>query len=99
MARTVTILGLVILVVDLLWLYGSVTGPSMLVGGNGFYRNSTAAPNFTRPGFNSSAMLPGARSYGDLDLIYGVVILVADVALIYLSYSKPEPAKKKSKQQ
>ena len=96
--RVALLLGIVILVVDLLWLYGS----ALRIGGgiagrslpHNFTRNVSTA---SRPGFNaSSAAAYGRAGYsGFEDIAYGAIILIADIVWMYLEFTVTTPSVKR----
>jgi hypothetical protein len=84
-SKVAIVLGIVILVADLLWLYGSVSGYGAIVGRSLPYRNFTANTSATHPGYNISNTAFRGRGYsGYVDIAYGLVILVADLFWLYL---------------
>jgi hypothetical protein len=96
--RISLLFGIIILAVDLLWLYGS----ALRVGGGAIgslpYRNVTRNVSATsRPGFNaSSAAAYGRTGYsGFADIAYGAIILIADIAWMYLEFTVTTPSAKK----
>lgn len=96
-SKVVIVLGIVILIVDILWLYGSVhyggAGSGSMPYRN-FTRNYTQMPhNLTRSGL---VYRVGYPSY--IDMAYGLIILIADLIWLYLDLSKPKaPAKTSAK--
>ncbi len=98
--RIALLLGIVILAVDMLWLYGSVFRIGGGIAGGSFpYRNFTGnASPATRPGFNASSAAAYGRmgDSGFLDIAYGVIILVADIMWMYLEFAMTStPSKNK----
>ncbi len=89
-------LGVVILLADLLWLYSSLAGYGGFAGRSMPYRNYTVNASAAYPGVNGTrASLHGAGYSGILDVVYGVVILMADLIWLYLEFSTPKPSTKK----
>ena len=87
------VMGVVILVMDLLWLYGSV----FHYGGYSgiLYRNFTHGANSTYPGFSGNFTGRTGGYTGYLNIAYGLVILVADIVWLYLTITVPKPAAKR----
>lgn len=96
-SKIAVVLGIIILLVDVLWLYGSVFAYGGFAGRNLPYRNLTGNATATYPGFNSSRAATfragGDRNY--LDIAYGLVILIADIVWLYLEVSGPKHLAKK----
>jgi hypothetical protein len=97
-SKVAIVLGLVILVADMLWLYGSFAHYGGGVVRGAPYRNLSSNPGAAAYGYNSTGTtLRGAGYSGYIDLVYGLVILVADVAWLYLDFiiAKPKTQAKK----
>lgn len=80
-SKLAIVLGIVILLVDLLWVYSSFphyTGMPYSGSYNGTYQT---AHNFSGSGFAGRA-----RGYS-FGIVYGAVILVADIIWLYLEFS------------
>lgn len=83
------ILGIIILVVDALWIYGSLPHYHAFAGaypGN----SSVTSANFT-----TSQSFRGAERLGYINIIYGAIILVVDIVWIFLSFGYNQNPKKK----
>lgn len=91
-SRLALVLGIVILVVDLLWLSGSFSAYGRISGGSTGYRNYTGTFNSTYTGtFRGGGVF-------NINIVYGLVILVADLVWLYLDFSLSKtPAKAKKK--
>lgn len=90
------VLGIIILVADLLWLSGS-----FFTAGQGRftspYGNFTHV-NYTHSNYTPRGVYPGFGAARYLDIVYGVVILIADLIWLFLEFSaKGGPAKSTSK--
>ncbi len=97
--RISLVLGIVILAVDLLWLYGSAFRiGGGIAGGSLPYRNFTRNVSATSgQGFNASpAGAYGRIGYTGLaDIAYGTIILIADIVWLYLEFVVTTPSAKK----
>jgi uncharacterized membrane protein len=95
-SKLAIVLGVVILVADLLWLYGSLAGYGGFAGRSMPYRNYTGNVSSAYPGFNGTRVaLHGAGYSGFMGVVYGVVILVADLIWLYLELSATKSSAKK----
>ncbi len=88
------ILGIIILVVDALWIYSSFPHFSTFAGG--FPVNGSAMrANFTYPNATMAYAFRNTGYSGYIGIIYGAIILVVDLVWIFMSLGSNANRKKK----